>query len=504
MAIESEEILARIGLDMTSMQRNTQIMLDQQKKASLEYVGFWESALSKREVAEKAALDKQAADDIKANEASLARLKAFQDSKLAATKAFLEAQTAMYEEAAAVQAVAQGSVPAGWQGAAGTAAKDAKKAEQVEYAVGTWRHAGHAVKETAMIIGDIIGISMVVRVLRSVAAALKAIALIGGGAVSVIAAGGMAIGAALWERRQLNANFGIDTKDADKTKLKQHKELTDYIKYLELGGQIDHKTASDLEARLRGGDTESVLYVQGRLRQLGVKGRGVVEKQEKEHADLVEKLRREKLTPEQRLAEDEKQASHLQDIIRDFQQRGISTAKLQADLDKENLQILKDQADVKKDIAEQNKKAQEAAEKEAEKQKEIADLERSRATVALHGQADYEKQFGEYPTIEELARMTFRDPWSRRRRYSATALEAQRYLWDEIYQRQARAMGNGNLGDFYQRDMASIAANFQGRGMLKPDETMAEVKMHLANINQQIYDLRNGTQKVNITEVDSQ
>ena len=112
MAANSEELLLRLGLDAGSMQAGTYKMLDAQKKASMEYVGFWESAFAKRAASEEAA-----------NDASLARLAANTKAKEAITAKFFAEQAAQYE-------IAAGSIPAGMAGGAeGVAGGAARRAE---------------------------------------------------------------------------------------------------------------------------------------------------------------------------------------------------------------------------------------------------------------------------------------------------------------------------------------------------------------------------------------
>lgn len=54
----NEEIIIRMSFDATAVKRGTMTMLDQQKKAAMEYVSFWKKTLNEREQAEKQAFEK--------------------------------------------------------------------------------------------------------------------------------------------------------------------------------------------------------------------------------------------------------------------------------------------------------------------------------------------------------------------------------------------------------------------------------------------------------------
>lgn len=51
----NEEVLFRMGFNATAVQKGTASMLDQQKKAAMDYVSFWKRAISEKEAAEVAA-----------------------------------------------------------------------------------------------------------------------------------------------------------------------------------------------------------------------------------------------------------------------------------------------------------------------------------------------------------------------------------------------------------------------------------------------------------------
>lgn len=96
--MNEEEIRLRLGFDATAVTRGTQVMLDAQKKAAQDYVGFWQTALQKTAQAESAA-----------NDASLARLKNNLAQKARLQQEFFENQAAQAD-------IAQGSIPANMRG----------------------------------------------------------------------------------------------------------------------------------------------------------------------------------------------------------------------------------------------------------------------------------------------------------------------------------------------------------------------------------------------------
>ncbi len=474
------DVLIKLGLDASGLSEDTAKVLAGQKTAAEEYVATWNAALKAKEAAE-----------IKANTESLARLKAYQSAQLSMTETFLAEQSAMYAEQQAVLDIGKGSIPAGWVGAVGAVAKDAKTAEKIEHKVGSFRHAGHALRETGKLVGDITGVSSAVTILRSVGSALRAIALIGGGAVTVLVAGAAGIASALWIRNQLNTNFGIDTKDPIKTQKKQHDALSKFIDDKVRSGQLDKKTAADLHYRLRGGDTESVLYVQARLKQLGISGDEKFKAQKDtkealEHEKNLAELKRKGETIDQRLASDKKDQSHLQDLILDAQQRGLSTIQLQLQLDKANANVQQDILDKKKAQAEIDKKTSEYQQRYNDLQltlkKEIAERDKFSA-------AREDSPF--IPTVEELngpvvmRRVEQYKNWLARN----SPLRGLAYDYTQAQLFLARDVAFQNGSDAIAADQGRIRqlrGSLSDAGILPPDERLAEISDRINNTNDEI------------------
>jgi hypothetical protein len=97
MATQTEEILLRMGFDGNAVARGTQAMLDSQKKAAMDYVDFWKTALAKRDAAET-----------RSNDESIARLKQNLQKKA-------ELQQRWFENQAAQKEIAEGSIPQNMQ-----------------------------------------------------------------------------------------------------------------------------------------------------------------------------------------------------------------------------------------------------------------------------------------------------------------------------------------------------------------------------------------------------
>jgi hypothetical protein len=472
MPIQSEEILARLALDATSLDAGTRLALDKQKKYSMEYTGFWNDAMAKREAAEAAS-----------NERSLAKLKAFDDAKLAEQARFFERQAAMYAEKDAVAAVGQGSVPQGWaskaehaaEGAAAFGAgamagrfgrgekeaKEAKEAATAEKEVGSLRHAGHALRELAHLIGELTGLTIAVRVLRSVATALRAIAMVGAGAVSVIVAGAAAIGGNLWMRKQVN-EMGGESKESVETRLKQHRNLTAYIKNLEKSGTLDDKTAKDMLYRIRGGDTESLIGTQRRLMKMFPHGTSGIGGQE---ADIS----RAGMNPDQIWDADTmalmKVQAEMQGMDKNtpiYRQKKAEHEKLLKKQDEDSKAIAKWTSGLKK-----------------------AEGERASLTAEQEGQGRV------YPTLADLAKIN--SPQGR----MAQQIFALRK--DQLSQRET---GNVAWANWDASQSTRLQGVLQSQGAIAPDRHSAEIKSHLATLNSQITALKDGIQKVVITGVD--
>jgi len=106
MATETEEFLMRMGFNADAVTRGTTDMLARQRRASQEYVGFWQAAMKEREVSEVRSAERIAAERMAIEKASAAKSWALYEANVANKKALDEAWMA---EQAAQREIAAGS-----------------------------------------------------------------------------------------------------------------------------------------------------------------------------------------------------------------------------------------------------------------------------------------------------------------------------------------------------------------------------------------------------------
>jgi hypothetical protein len=123
MAESYEQAMLRMGFDATQVNAGTLAMMDKQKKASVDYVGFWEGAMAKKDAATAASAAKQAEIEQASLDASWNRYKANVANKIATDKMYVEQYAARMAEKREIDAIANGSGGFGW--AAGAAAGSA-------------------------------------------------------------------------------------------------------------------------------------------------------------------------------------------------------------------------------------------------------------------------------------------------------------------------------------------------------------------------------------------
>jgi len=108
MATETEEFLMRMGFNADAVTRGTTDMLARQRRASQEYVGFWQAAMKEREISEVRSAERIAAERMAIEKASAAKSWALYEANVANKKALDEAWMA---ERAAQISIGGGSVP---------------------------------------------------------------------------------------------------------------------------------------------------------------------------------------------------------------------------------------------------------------------------------------------------------------------------------------------------------------------------------------------------------
>ena len=112
-----EQAMLRMGFDATQVNAGTLAMMDKQKKASVDYVGFWEGAMAKKDAATAASAAKQAEIEQASLDASFARYKANVTNKENLDRQWMENKAAMADIAAG--SGGYGSMPGGGAGRGG-------------------------------------------------------------------------------------------------------------------------------------------------------------------------------------------------------------------------------------------------------------------------------------------------------------------------------------------------------------------------------------------------
>jgi hypothetical protein len=414
--------------------------------------------------------DQQALQESRKNAESLAKLKANDDLKLAEMERFFAAQKGMYEERDAVAAVGQGSIPAGWVGTAGKGAKGAKEAEQAERdakkVTGSLKEAGHAFRELGKILMELSGAAVALTVLRSVGTALRAIALLGGGAVTVIAAGAIAIKESLGMRKELNT-MGQEPKESKETREKQHKELSKYVTDLGKSGMITPDQQKDILNRLRGGDTESVIAVQNRLRKMFPNGTGNVDMNNK-----FDTIARQGMNPEQRWSDTTMRLERVMAEMNKLDPKSAVYKQKHGEYEK----LLKQQEEDGKAIARWTSSVQQAKAKAAELTKEISTEQQRQETV--------------YPSLEELARV--QSPQGQMARQISSLQQ------DQL---KRRSFGDILGANYDASQIGILRGTLASQGVIAPNPQLDEIKSHLKDLNGKMAAIQNGILKVNIAEV---
>jgi len=91
MATETEEFLMRMGFNADAVTRGTTDMLARQRRASQEYVGFWQAAMREREVSEVRSAERIAAEKLAIDKATAAKSWTLYQANVANKKALDEA-----------------------------------------------------------------------------------------------------------------------------------------------------------------------------------------------------------------------------------------------------------------------------------------------------------------------------------------------------------------------------------------------------------------------------
>jgi hypothetical protein len=332
--------------------------------------------LEKVQVIASAASRKLALADIKANEQSLARLKANDDLKLAETARFFEEQAAMYEEAAAAQTLtAQSMATGGLQlpGIAGAAEKDAagaaKLAKETEGAAKEMHGGSTIIRETFVLFREGMRGNFT-RMLGSFTILIGAI----GSAAAVIAAGVAAIVAVpAWRTWKAIKAEKSGAKDFEEMSKNESGDLQNRIDLMKSAGLIDAKTAQEYGDRLKRGDVEGVLGATNKLMPKGgidalSKMSNVSKAIEDFQNQQAEINHKEATTPSEKYKADTMSLMQVQAQLNQLNQGSSEWLEKRKEWNTLYLQQIQDINDQKKQTAEDKKKAdKEKQEKERER-----------------------------------------------------------------------------------------------------------------------------------------
>lgn len=346
-----------------------------------------------------------------ANAASLARLKENDAAKLAQTKAFFEAQAAMYAEQDAVAGIAQGSIPVNLGGketstAEGGVMRDAEDMAASGAAgalaakglkdLGKASHSSASIfRETAVLVREFFRRNFT-RMIGSVSLLLQymgitAVTVATG--IPIIGAGVAGILGNFRMKKQLDAmqgDYGTDKAFGD-TATGLDRQLTKIVAGLIKGGALAPGVGMDMQHRLMLGGMDDVNFVQAALLKLFPNGMPTMAEMEQLHRAQDEESRkaaeaaRAQMTARQRLAEDMDRQSALASALATTDQTTeagkIRYQKLQIEYQQSLIDGAKDQAEIDRQITEEKRKQAEAQKAALEKQKQIVDLERQLDTV---------------------------------------------------------------------------------------------------------------------------
>jgi hypothetical protein len=292
-----------------------------------------------------------------------------------------------------------------------------------------------------------------------------------------------------------------------RTEIKQQQDLSKYIQGLAKEGQLDPKTAADMQSRLQGG-TESIIGVQARLRKMFPNGFNLNPKRkpndgrlEAEHESLETDIERKGMTPEQRLAFDQKRWQVLQSQMMAFKATGRDVSQMLVESDKVGLQI-------QQDILDQKQQQTKESEKQNEKQKILNDLQQQKTSLGIQFSADAQKQSEQFGSVAQIAQFgwTFspRGGWQRTDAGSmAHELETLEGGNGHMgWQTWNRLHGNIDLANQQASRESYLKRTLGDMGYLPKDEKWEELNNHMNNLNQKIADVTSGkTLAVTIEDV---
>jgi hypothetical protein len=256
MALSYEQLTMRMGFSGTEATKGMYAMRDKVRKEALDYVGFWEGALAKKDAA-------MAASDAR----QIATHKATQATLLKVTEARLA------REAEIQAALGAGSIPENMVAgvASGAAARYGFNAAGKLVSVG-----GEAVKDAEKVGSEIHGMGAIIREIsvvfhegitgqwkRMLGSSVRLAALIGGSALLVgtglVLAGTAAIvGPSAWRTYKARQAAAESEKDLKHKSTNEEELLRRRVEDLQRAGVITESEATAYQERLKNGDNAGV------------------------------------------------------------------------------------------------------------------------------------------------------------------------------------------------------------------------------------------------------
>ena len=450
--------------------------------------------------------EQQAALETRKNEQSLAKLKATDDLKLAEMKRFFAAQAAMYEEQAAVAAIAGGSIPAGM--AAGAAG--GKIAGEAEAAAKELHGGSTIVRETAVLFREGLRGNFT-RMLGSLTILIGAI----GAMAAVVAVGtGAIVGLPAYRLWQSLKGEKAGAKELEDRSKGEADDLRKRIEQMRSVGLIDAKTAGQYTDRLRSGSTDDVNFVLGATNRLmpagGIDSLAGMSNRARAMEDLqrqqYELDHKESNDPKQRYLADTMNLMRIQAQLNSLKESSPEWLEKRKEWNAEYLKQLQDIHDEQNKTAEDKKKA---LQEETEKDKELATLARDKKGLEIQFAADAQKQSMQFGTARQIAQFGW--SWSPRGGWQRTEAGAMAHELETLeggsghmgWQTWNRLHGNIGLANQQASREAYLKKTLGDMGFLPKDEKWQELNNHMATLNQQIASVKAGkTLAVTIADVE--
>jgi hypothetical protein len=504
MATTRDDVMIALGLDYTRLTAGQLEVEQQTKKASMNYVAFWNEAFKAKDAAE-----------IKSNAESLARLKAFQDAKLNMEREFFAEQAAQADIAAG--SIPQNMVRTGERGleSAGEGALFGGAAAAVSYRGGGTQ----AVNEGRALLDEAARGSY----RRMISSFLRFLGLLGVELIPLLA--GIAVGAVIdlipfLKMRAAQAAADVAAKDLKGREKATGEMLRGKIGALERGGQISKEDADFMRQQIESGDIDSVLNQVNKISggqtidQLTAYANArqqAIESQKREQGEL-NNLNKPAGTAQdanvqrvQDMLDKEGKIDFLKKSIAAYENISHRTAEQELELQQEKARLLQYEIDVKKDRNEIDKENADLVNKQKDAQKEynkeIDELHQRLQDEQLRVDQAITARGSEYPTLQQLARFSGHQVRSWGHRFFQRTDEgetAHEILWLQRDQLRARLSGNIAGADFDASRITYLKDALAQAGYISPDNKLENMENHLGEIRNSIQQLNAAAQNAGI------